>query len=87
MQLHKEIGSTYIFWRIPIGHQHTAHAGLPWRMRAHQKLQWRQAQPPPATSELRDQLRCKLTTVLSKNYFETGFVDSLTRYFAVPKGD
>ena len=81
-----DAGSCLFFWRWPAPYIHHARDGIPT---------WFQDKPPrtkkPQSYEKDDNVRLnmakKIRKVRERGYIQPGFVRSLIRFFAVPKGD
>lgn len=79
-------GSTLFFWRWPIKYRRQARDGTKlWFETAFEA--WTQAQPAESDLAIRSKMKEKLAKVVDHRYMEFGFVVSLTRFFAVPKGE
>jgi hypothetical protein len=78
-------GHASFFWRWPSTHSHTAHDGYPAYVMG---LLPRNIQPQlkKTNCNLRGMIKAKLNTLRSKEYIAQCHVESLTRFFAVPKG-
>ena len=83
------LGSTFFFWRFPRYYQRVARDGIPWGIKSSKpKRSWRRPQPQPPDDDTKAKVCSKITKVIQRKYLEpNGFIDYLTRFFAVPKGD
>ena len=80
-------GSTIYFWRWPREYHKELRDGLPCFIVDDLPDYWARQQWPSKDAH-KIQLLKKLTkVVLNRKYIEKGFVESLTSYFAVPKGE
>ena len=79
-------GSTLFFWRWPKEYRQFARDGLPYWFRG-KKPRSKKAQPDELDETIRLNVREKLRKVRDRGYIQKGFVKSLIRYFAVPKGE
>jgi hypothetical protein len=78
-------GSRLLFWRWPSGQQKEAMQG--YRAFVKKTLpKYRQPQPKERNEDISSKVRKKLNTVRERGYIAPGRVESLTGYFAVPKG-
>jgi hypothetical protein len=79
-------GSTVFFWRWTREHRNELRDGLKvWFKQSELPNYWGRQRWPEDQSH-REQLREKLSKVVWRRYVSSGFVKSLTSFFAVPKG-
>jgi hypothetical protein len=79
-------GSTLFFWRWPKELHESLRDGMPvWFRKQDLPSYWGRQRWPMKDVE-RSQLREKIGKVLNRRYVSSGFVSSLTGFFAVPKG-
>ena len=79
-------GSRCLHWRWPQWYQETIRDGYKVRF-ASAPPRWTQAQRPGATESEHNRMKEKLQRVRNQRYVGPGPVDSLTSFFAVPKGE
>jgi hypothetical protein len=79
-------GSTVFFWRWPEEHRKELRDGLKVWVRHSALPKYWGRQRWPADEGQRTKLKEKISKVLKRRYITTGFVRSLTGFFAVPKG-
>ena len=80
------LGSTLFFWRWPEEYRTAARDGTTVHVQGKLPIYWKEPRWPSDPNHVK-QLRTKLQKVCNRNYIAEGFVQSLTGYFAVPKGD
>jgi hypothetical protein len=80
-----EDGSRPLHWKWPRWYLEIIRDGLPIWFRSAPK-QWRRPQPPGKTKTEHDEMVRKIGKVRKRRYIEAGPVESLTSFFAVPKG-
>jgi len=79
-------GSRPHFWRWPQEYRSSIRDGVPpWFKTKVPK--WQVPQRPEKNEEVREAMRKKLEKIRRLKYIQEGHVDSLTSYFAVPKGE
>jgi hypothetical protein len=79
-------GSTLFFWRWPSEFHESLRDGMSvWFRKIDLPSYWGRQRWPMEESE-RIQLKDKIGKVLARRYIASGFVSSLTGFFAVPKG-
>lgn len=79
-------GSRLLFWRWHPSYITRARDGVPLNFVKVKPRSQRPQQAPESPTVL-EQIRAKLAKVRRRNYIAPGFVRSLIRYFAVPKGE
>jgi hypothetical protein len=80
------IGSTPLFWRWPSFARSLVREGhKPWFIQ--QPPSFTRSQQRDKDSDLAGKIKAKLENVALKGYISPGPVKSLTRYFAIPKGE
>lgn len=79
-------GSRLFFWRWNERFRKQVRDGVPMCFISRPPRS-RKPQSPPATPTLLAQIRAKLKKLRDRGYVAAGFVKSLIRYFAVPKGE
>lgn len=79
-------GSRLFFWRWPISQRLVARDGYPAYIKG-SLPQNRKPQRKEADPGIRSKIKEKLANVRGKGYISQGRVESLTRFFAVPKGE
>jgi hypothetical protein len=79
-------GSTPFFWRWHMDLHDIIRDGRPPWFRQ-EPPQWLKPQRAEPNERLRSQIKEKLLSIKEKGYISKGYVESLTSYFAVPKGD
>jgi hypothetical protein len=79
-------GSRPVHWKWPTWYQEIIRDGLPiWFISA--PKQWRRPQPAGKNSTEHELVKSKLDKFRNSRYVVPGQVDSLTSFFAVPKGE
>jgi hypothetical protein len=81
-----EDGSTVMFWRWPREVRNELRDGLRVWYRDRDLPSYWGRQRWPENSKQREQLKEKITKVISRRYITSGYVKSLTSFFSVPKG-
>lgn len=79
-------GSRLFFWRWNFRFRRKARDGIPMCF-VSRRPKVKRSQPPPTDPSFLDKIKSKLQKVRDRGYVAPGFVKSLIRYFAVPKGD
>jgi hypothetical protein len=80
-----EDGSRPLHWRWPKWYLEVIRDGLPVWFKSAPK-QWRRPQPPGKTKAEHEAMVKKIGKVRKRRYIEKGPIESLTSFFAVPKG-
>jgi hypothetical protein len=80
-------GSRLFFWRWPNEFKNMARDGIPVCWLPDKQPTSKRPQPPVHDKEVRKQMTAKLQKVRRRGYVRSGFVRSLIRFFAVPKGN
>lgn len=78
-------GSRCFFWMWPLEFQERIRDGIKLWLTEHLKP-FRKAQSIAKEKDVVDKIKKKLADVRAKGYVEPGWVESLTAFFAVPKG-
>jgi hypothetical protein len=79
-------GSTVFFWRWTKEHRRELRDGLRvWVRKSSLPRYWGRQRWPEVRDE-RDKLKGKIQKIVDRRYISSGFVRSLTSFFAVPKG-
>lgn len=79
-------GSTLFFWRWPVEYRRAMRDGFEVCFRESELPTYWGKQSWPQEPKARDQLKEKVLKVIKKGYIKKGQVQSLTGFFAVPKG-
>ena len=79
-------GSRPFFWEWPEEFQEAMRDGIRLWMTEH-LTPYTKAQAKPLTMDEWEKVRLKLMNIRERGYVQPGVVDSLTSFFAVPKGD
>lgn len=79
-------GSCLFFWRWQKCYEKNVRDGIPYWFKG-SKPRAKKPQPYESDESTRSRVREKLATVRRRGYIRSGFVKSLIRYFAVPKGE
>ena len=80
------LGSTLFFWRWPEEYRLSARDGAAVYVNGTLPVYWKEPRWPTDPGQV-DKLRGKLKKVCTREYIADGFVQSLTGYFSVPKGE
>lgn len=82
-----DCGSAPFFWRWPAFYLESVRDGLDiWKKEGIAKLRNRKRQRSEKDEDIRRRMRKKLGKVRNRGYIQGGVVESLTSFFAVPKG-
>ena len=81
-----EEGSTLFFWRWVKQYRKMARDGIPYWFKG-KKTKIKRPQAYEKDINVRIRVTEKLSTVRNKGYIKSGYVKSLIKYFAVPKGE
>jgi hypothetical protein len=80
-------GSRLFFWRWPPEFKEYARDGIPVCWLPNKQPKSKRPQPPVHDKDINKLMTAKLQKVRKRGYVRQGFVKSLIRYFAVPKGN
>lgn len=80
-------GSRCLHWRWPEWYQETIRDGLKVWIKKKNPKKWLRPQKAGKTKQEHEKMKAKLQLVRDRRYVDAGFVQSLTSFFAVPKGD
>ena len=80
-------GSRLFFWRWPLEFRIYARDGIPICWLPNKEPTSKRPQPPVHDALVKEQMTKKLNKVRNRGYVRSGYVRSLIRFFAVPKGN
>lgn len=80
-------GSRPLFWRWPYSFRILARDGIPVCWTSNKRLNNRKLQPKVIDALVKEQMKDKIASVRRKRYIQDGYVESLIRFFPVPKGN
>ena len=79
-------GSRLFFWRWTEEFRKSARDGIPVCWLPGKQPTSKKPQPPVLDKKVKEQMASKINKVRKRGYIAPGFVRSLIRFFAVPKG-
>ena len=82
-----KMGSRLLFWRWPFTFRVMARDGIPVCWLSNKRPKNKTLQPKIEDEDVKNQMKEKIEAVRRKGYIKKGHVESLIRFFPVPKGD